>query len=126
MKILESAENYLESILVLAKRLGNVRSIDVAARLNFSKPSVSNMMKRLRENGYILMDEDGFITLTNTGREIAERIFERHSLVAALLMDLGVSEDTARDDACRIEHCLSPETFECMKKHYGKLVTPET
>lgn len=121
MKILESAENYLEAIYVLNKKRGSVRSIDIAQHMSFSKPSVSNMMKRLRENGYILMDSDGLITLTDTGQEIADRIYERHSLIASFLMDLGVEELTARSDACKIEHCLSDETFECIKKHYDKI-----
>ena len=120
MQILESAENYLETILMLGRKKGNVRSIDIAARMNYSKPSVSNMMKRLRENGYILVDEDGFITLTSTGREIAEGIYERHDFITAFLVDMGVTEETAREDACKIEHCLSKETFDCIKKHYSE------
>lgn len=117
MKIQESAENYLETILVLGKENGNVRSIDIANALSFSKPSVSVAMKNLRENGYILMDKDGFIALTEKGHEIAETIYERHTLLSSFLMYLGVSEETASQDACRIEHVISPESFEALKKH---------
>lgn len=117
MKIQESAENYLETILVLGKEKGNVRSIDIANALSFSKPSVSVAMKNLRENGYILMDKDGFIALTEKGHEIAETIYERHTLLSSFLMYLGVSKETASQDACRIEHVISPESFEALKKH---------
>lgn len=117
LKIQESAENYLETILVLGKEKGNVRSIDIANALSFSKPSVSVAMKNLRENGYILMDKDGFIALTEKGHEIAETIYERHTLLSSFLMYLGVSKETASQDACRIEHVISPESFEALKKH---------
>lgn len=117
MKIQESAENYLETILMLGKKKGNVRSIDIATALSFSKPSVSVAMKNLRENGYILMDKDGFIALTEKGHEIAETIYERHTLLSSFLMYLGVSKETASQDACRIEHVISPESFEALKQH---------
>ena len=117
MKIQESAENYLETILMLGKAKGNVRSIDSATALSFSKPSVSVAMKNLRENGYILMDKDGFIALTEKGHEIAETIYERHTLLSSFLMYLGVSKETATQDACRIEHVISPESFEALKQH---------
>lgn len=117
MKIQESAENYLETILMLGKEKGNVRSIDIATALSFSKPSVSVAMKNLRENGYILMDKDGFIALTEKGHEIAETIYERHTLLSSFLMYLGVPSETASQDACRIEHVISPESFEALKKH---------
>ena len=117
MKIQESAENYLETILMLGKANGNVRSIDIATALSFSKPSVSVAMKNLRENGYILMDKDGFIALTEKGHEIAETIYERHTLLSSFLMYLGVSKETATQDACRIEHVISPESFEALKQH---------
>lgn len=117
MKIQESAENYLETILMLGKRKGNVRSIDIATALSFSKPSVSVAMKNLRENGYILMDKDGYIALTEKGHEIAETIYERHTLLSSFLMYLGVSRETATQDACRIEHVISPESFEALKQH---------
>ena len=117
MKIQESAENYLETILMLGKEKGNVRSIDIATALSFSKPSVSVAMKNLRENGYILMDKDGYIALTEKGHEIAETIYERHTLLSSFLMYLGVSRETATQDACRIEHVNSPESFEALKQH---------
>ena len=117
MKIQESAENYLETILMLGKEKGNVRSIDIATALSFSKPSVSVAMKNLLENGYILMDKDGYIALTEKGHEIAETIYERHTLLSSFLMYLGVSRETATQDACRIEHVISPESFEALKQH---------
>jgi len=118
VKIQESAENYLETILVLRQRIGNVRSIDIVNEMNFSKPSISYAMKQLRENGYILMDESGYITLTDKGMEIAERIYERHKVLTDYLISLGVDEDVAREDACRIEHVISPKSFEMIKKAY--------
>jgi Mn-dependent DtxR family transcriptional regulator len=116
MTIHESAENYLESILALSAK-GPVRSIDVAHHLNFSKPSVSRAMSLLRESGHVLMDENGFLTLTDSGREIAERIYERHLLLTKWLTRLGVPEDIAAEDACRIEHDLSVESFEAIRRH---------
>ena len=118
MQIHESAENYLETILMLHNRLGMVRSIDIATELGFSKPSVSVFMKNLRENGYILMNKEGYITLTDTGREIAEKIYERHQVIAEILMALGVDVETAYHDSCKIEHDISDQSFECMKAHY--------
>ncbi|MDO5425900.1 MAG: metal-dependent transcriptional regulator [Eubacteriales bacterium] len=121
MKIMESAENYLETILVLSHRMPHVRSIDIVNELSYSKPSISVAMKNLRENGYIRMDSDGYITLTPAGREIAEKIYERHTLLTDWLVFLGVSEKTAEEDACRIEHVISAESFEMVKKHvYAK------
>lgn len=117
MKIQESAENYLEAILMIHNRQGNVRSIDIANELSFSKPSVSVAMKNLRTNGYIEMDKDGFITLLDKGREIAEKIYERHTLISNWLMHMGVSPETAAEDACRIEHVISAESFEKLKEH---------
>ena len=117
MKIQESAENYLEAILVLQKRKGVVRSIDIANELSFSKPSVSVAMKNLRTNGYIEMDADGYISLLDKGREIAEKIYERHTLISGWLVRLGVRPETASEDACRIEHVISAETFEKLKEH---------
>ena len=123
LKIQESAENYLETILILSRRQGMVRSIDIAAELSFSKPSVSVAMKNLRENGYIQVDGDGFITLTEAGLAIAEMIYERHSLLSNWLTALGVDPQIAVEDACRIEHVISPESFEAIKRHVGR-VTP--
>ena len=116
MNIHESAENYLEAILALGEK-GQVRSIDVANHLNFSKPSVSRAMSLLRENGYVLMDAGGFLTLTDSGMEIASRIYERHKLITKWLVHLGVSEETAAEDACRIEHDLSVESFDALRTH---------
>ena len=117
MKIQEAAENYLECILILGEEKGQVRSIDVAHRLEVSKPTVSVTMKHFREDGYIEVDSDGFLILTQKGREIAERIYERHVVLTELLVALGVDEKTAREDACRIEHDLSETTFARIKEH---------
>jgi Mn-dependent DtxR family transcriptional regulator len=121
MKILESAENYLETILVLTKQNGAVRSIDIVNEMNFSKPSVSVAMKHFREDGYIVMDESGYITLTEKGMEVARRVYERHMVLTAMLRKLGVSEDVAAQDACRMEHDLSEETFQKIKEFTEKL-----
>lgn len=117
MKIQESAENYLETILILHQRSGAVRSIDIANELEFSKPSVSVAMKNLRENGYIEMDSGGYITLLDQGREIAEKIYERHRLLSDWLTALGVEPSIASEDACRIEHVISAESFDAIKAH---------
>lgn len=117
MNIHESAEDYLEAILILRERQGAVRSIDVVHQLELTKPSVSVAMKRFRENGYIEMDADGFITLLPPGEEIAQRIYGRHKLLTRFLMALGVSEEVAAADACKMEHDLSDETFEKIKAH---------
>lgn len=120
MKIQESAENYLETIYILRKKMGSVRSIDVVNHLGFSKPSVSNAMKQFRENGYVTVDEGGFITLTDLGLEVAEKIYKRHEVLSKVLISLGVSEAVAKEDACKIEHYLSDETFEAIEKHMEK------
>lgn len=117
MKIQESAENYLETILVISHRKGMVRSIDIVNELEFSKPSVSVAMKNLRENGYIEMDKDGYIILLDKGREIAEKIYERHTTLSKCLVALGVDPVVAAEDACRIEHVISAESFEAIKNH---------
>ena len=117
MKIQQSAENYLETIFVLTKRNGVVRSIDIANELGFSKPSVSVAMKALRENGYIDVMGDGHIILLPEGRKIAEKLYERHTVLTNALVSLGVSEETAAEDACKIEHILSDETFEAIKNY---------
>ena len=116
MKIQESAENYLETILILKNKNGAVRSIDIANELGFSKPSVSVAMKNLRENGYIEVDSSGYITLLDSGRRIAEKIYERHTTLSKWLVSLGVDTKTAAEDACRIEHIISSESFEAIKK----------
>ncbi len=115
MKIQESAENYLETILVLGRRNGNVRSVDIANELGFSKPSVSVAMKQFRENKLIVVDGHGHITLTEEGRAIAERTYERHRMLITFLTKIGVQEETASEDACRMEHVISEETFQCMQ-----------
>ncbi|MDR1628666.1 MAG: metal-dependent transcriptional regulator [Oscillospiraceae bacterium] len=119
MKIQESAENYLETILVLSQRHPPVRSIDIVNELEYTKPSVSVAMKNLRESGHIEMDHDGYITLTEKGRAVAEAVYERHTLFTSWLMALGVDKNVAAEDACRIEHVLSVESFEALKKHIG-------
>ena len=120
MKIQESAENYLETVLVLSKRNPEVRSIDVATELGFSKPSVSVAMKNLRENGYVVINKEGHIFLTDAGREIAEMIYESHTLLSTWLISLGVSPETAAEDACRMEHVISKESFSAIKEHVEK------
>lgn len=120
MHIKESAENYLETILILSKKQDTVRSIDIANEMNFTKASISVAMKNLRENEYILVDKDGAILLTESGREIATRVYERHQLIAKILISLGVSEETAYEDSCKIEHDLSEESFEKIKEYYEK------
>lgn len=121
MKLLESAENYLETILVLQLKKGYVRSIDIASELQFSKPSVSIAMKKLRENGYINIDSAGHITLTDSGRDVAESVYGRHKVLCSYLMALGVDEENASRDACRIEHIVSEKTMECIRAHAAKL-----
>ncbi len=120
MKIQESAENYLETILMISERKPQVRSIDIVNELEFSKPSVSVAMKNLRENGYILMDKDGYITLTEAGRKIAETMYERHKFLSRWLIQLGVDDKTAVSDACRIEHVISAVSFEAIKQYVEK------
>lgn len=117
LKIQESAENYLEAILVLGLKNPSVRSVDIAAQLNFSKPSVSVAMKNLRENGYINMSAEGRITLTDKGREIAENVYEKHTLLTKWLVFLGVDPEIAAADACKMEHVISKESFEAIKNH---------
>lgn len=119
MKRQESLEDYLETILILNKA-GDVRSIDIVNKMGFSKPSVSVAMKNLRNKELINMDDNGFITLTDEGKNIAESIYERHTILTKALVGLGVSEEIAREDACRIEHDISEETFEKLKEHIIK------
>ena len=117
MRILESSEDYLEAMLMMKERHGYIRSIDIANELNVTKPSVSYATKRLRQNGYITMDQDGLITLTDAGMAVASRVYERHKTLSAFFMYLGVDEETAREDACKVEHDLSQTTYEAMKRH---------
>lgn len=117
MIIKESAENYLETILMLTRKKGYVRSIDVANELNFTKPSVSVAMKNFREDGYITIGNDGGISLTEKGMQVAERVYERHNIIAKALIALGVDENTAYEDACKIEHDISQQSFEKIKAY---------
>lgn len=117
MQILKSSEDYLEAMLMMKEQHGYIRSIDIAAELGVTKPSVSYATKRLRENGYITMDRDGLITLTDKGMEIADRIYTRHKTLTTFLTRIGVDEKTAREDACRMEHDISQATFEAICRH---------
>ena len=121
MAIRESAEDYLEAILQLRRRNGQVRSIDIVTELNYSKPSISVAMKKLRESGHVEMDENGLITLTPAGEAIAQRISERHQVLKDLLVRLGVDTETAAQEACKIEHHLSDGTFEKLKQHLSRI-----
>ena len=118
MVLHESAEDYLETILVLFERNGQVRSIDIVNEMNFSKPSISIAMKKLRENGYIRMDVNGLITLTDEGRLIAERIYSRHKLLTKVLEAIGIDEKKAEDEACKIEHDIDEETYDRIRDFY--------
>ena len=115
MNIHASAEDYLETILILCHRIVNVRSVDIANELNYTKPSVSIAMKNLRENGYILVSSECFITITKKGKQIADKIYERHTILSAWLTSLGVDPHIAASDACKIEHVISPESFAAIK-----------
>ena len=119
MKLYESSEDYLETILILSKK-GMVRSIDIVDDLHFSKPSVSVAMKKLRENGYITIDDKGYISLTDEGYKVASKTYEKHLILTEIFVSMGVDEETASKDACRIEHDLSDVTFEAIKKAYNK------
>jgi Mn-dependent DtxR family transcriptional regulator len=121
MQVNESAENYLETILILSRRLPVVRSVDISNELGFKKSSVSIAMKNLREKGHITVTDAGFIYLTDSGREIAETIYERHELISAFLSSLGVPASVAAEDACRIEHVISAESFAALKQHIQEI-----
>lgn len=121
MKLYESSEDYLEQILVLTNKKGQIRSIDIVESMNFSKPSVSIAMKKLRENGYIDIDSKGYIKLTPLGQEVANKTYERHIVLSSFFERIGVSEENALKDACRVEHDLSDETFDALKKHVKTL-----
>ena len=120
MRLQESGEMYIESIYVLNKKMGNVRSIDVCEHLGYSKPSVSRAMSLLKKGGFVVMDKEGYLTLTDAGREVAEKMYQRHTILSELLISLGVSEETAIDDACKIEHHISDESFNAIKKYLEK------
>lgn len=121
MAIYESGEMYLETIHVLLQENGAVRSVDISEHMNYSKPSVSRAVGLLKKDGYILVDKDGFITLTDSGLEVAQKIYERHTVLSSLLMMLGVDADTALEDACRLEHAISDTSFEAIKSYLKKL-----
>lgn len=120
MALQESGEMYLETILVLTQKLGTVRSIDVGEYMGYSKPSVSRAMSILKSGGYITVDSNGHITLTDVGFEVAEKIYSRHNLITEFLVLLGVSRETAAEDACKMEHDISDEAFEAIKRHVDK------
>jgi Mn-dependent DtxR family transcriptional regulator len=120
MEIKSSAEDYLEAIWVLTEKHGRVRSTDLASHMSFSKPTISIIMKKFRDNGYITYDGDRYIRLTEKGAEIARRIHRRHTLLSQVLMAIGVNEKQAYEDACRIEHAISDESFDCIKEYYEK------
>ena len=117
----ESTEMYLETILILKNRLGLVRSIDIANEMGYSKPTISVAMKKFRQEGLVTVDDSGFVNLTETGRDIAERIYERHQVLTLILVSRGVSPKNAEHDACKIEHDISDETFDALKKEYVRL-----
>lgn len=120
MHLQESGEMYLETIYVLTKKKGNVRSIDISEYMGFSKPSVSRAVGLLKNGGYICADSDGYLTLTDAGRDIAEKMYERHTVLTGFLASLGVDEDIAAADACKIEHDISDESFEAIKALYER------
>ena len=119
MRIQESGEMYLEAIYVLTRKLGNVHAIDISQHMGYSKPSVSRAMGILKRGGYITVDELNHIHLTDTGRTVAEKIYERHDILSKMLMSLGVPEETATEDACRLEHAISDESFAAIKNHFA-------
>lgn len=120
MALLESGEMYLETILILSKQKSGVRAIDIGEYMGFSKPSVSRAMGLLKNGGYVVADENGFLSLTDAGREVAERIYERHTLLTDLLIRLGVDRETAVEDACKMEHYISSTSFAAIKQHIEK------
>lgn len=121
MHLQESGQMYLETILILSKKNGRVRSIDVVEYMGFSKPSVSRAVRTLKSGGYITIDDGGYLYLTDSGRTLAENIYERHNILTELLVSLGVDSVIASEDACKIEHCISPESFEALKNHLANI-----
>lgn len=121
MALHESGQMYLESIYVLSQKNQNIRAIDVCAHLNYSKPSVSRAIGILKNNGYILVDVNGYITMTDEGKRVAEELYERHTVLSSMLIALGVDETTATEDACRIEHVISEKSFKAIKKHFKNI-----
>lgn len=120
MRLQESGEMYLETILVLSQKMDHVRAIDIGEEMNFSKPSVSRALKILRENSYINVDKNGYVTLTRTGLEVAEKIYERHQVLSEVLINIGVDPQIAIEDACRMEHVISDTSFEAIKRYISK------
>ena len=116
MSLQESGEMYLETIYVLTKKSNSVRAIDVAEEMGYSKPSISRAIGILKQGGYVVTDDHGFLSLTESGREVAEKIYERHTILSNFLIHIGVSPETADEDACKVEHILSDETFDAIKK----------
>ncbi|MDE6833120.1 MAG: metal-dependent transcriptional regulator [Ruminococcus sp.] len=122
MAITEAVENYLETILILSQKQPNVHAIDICSYLGYSRPTISIILKKMKEDGLVLVDDDNHITLTEKGREVAESIYDRHKVLSELFIMLGVSHDNAVEDACKIEHDLSEETFQLLKAHYLRLL----
>jgi len=125
MKLLESGQMYLETIYVLTQKSTSVRAIDVGEYMGFSKPSVSRALGLLKSGGFVLADENGFLSLTDAGREVAEKIYERHTIITKILTHLGVDAETAAEDACKLEHAISDKSFEAIKKFAGTLPDQE-
>ena len=125
MAVTEAVENYLEAILVLSRRQPDVHAVDVCNHLGYSRPTLSAALTQMSEDGLISGSGENHVTRTDTGRTIAERIYERHNVIAAMLIGIGVSEETAYSDACKIEHDLSDETFECVKAHFNKYMSKQ-
>jgi Mn-dependent DtxR family transcriptional regulator len=123
MPITEAVENYLETILILSKAQPDVHAIDICSYMGYSRPTVSIILKKMKDDNLVNVDTDNHITLTDSGREVAERIYERHNVISKLLMLLGVEKETALSDACKIEHDISPESFSALKNHYNKVTS---
>ena len=125
MAVTEAVENYLEAILVLKRKQPDVHAIYICNYFNYSRPTVSVALKQMKDKGFILVNGENHISLTDEGLEVAERIYERHTILSKMLVSLGVSEATALEDACKIEHDLSDETFQCIKKHFNEIMAKE-
>jgi len=121
MHVEETLENYLETIYILKNSLGRIRAIDLSGEMKLSKPTISVALKKFKEQGYIEADEDGYISLNPTGLSIAEKIYERHTVLTKFLMNIGVSENNAKEDACKLEHDMGDETFDAIKKHFNEM-----
>lgn len=125
MAVTEAMENYLETILILSRQQPEVHAIDICSYLGYSRPTVSIILKKMKDEKLVNVDSDNHITLTESGKSVAERIYERHNVISELLMMLGVNKDTALADACKIEHDISPESFDALKKHFSKVNSKE-